>query len=163
MSGADVVEGLRVLGSVVGAIAMAVGLPALLLYAVKERRQNRAADEVAEATVPSAIAIKDTAADDARLLHAIAAFDAEAASLRRQRDEAYAEIERQRGEITYRDRLLEHRDELIAQLRERVEDLLARLSEATRELHTVRLQLTELADEVEHEKTARQDSEENAP
>lgn len=152
MTWQSVVDGLKVAGSTIGAVG-AVGLPSLLLYAVKERRKNRVSDEVAERTVSADVTIKDTAADDARLLHAIAAFDAERASLQRQRDEAYAEISRQRDEIAYRDRLLEHRDELIGQLRERVEDLLARLGEATRELHTVRMELAELADESVFEKT----------
>jgi seryl-tRNA synthetase len=148
-----VIEVVKVVAAAVGAVCMAVGLPALLLYAVKERRQNRAADEVAERTVDADVVVKDTAADDARLLHAIAAFDAERVSLQRQRDDAYAEIERQRSEIAYRDRLLEHRDELISELRQRAEDLLERLTEATREVHAVRVQLSELAAESQNEKT----------
>lgn len=147
------IEVLKILATIVGSVGMAVGLPALLLYVVKERRQNKAADEIAERTVDADVVVKDTAADDARLLHAIAAFDAERTSLQRQRDDAYSEIERQRSEITYRDRLLEHRDELIAELRRRAEDLLERLTEATREVHAVRVQLSELAAESQNEKT----------
>lgn len=157
------VDGLKVAASVIGSVGLAIGLPSLLLYSIKERRKNRASDEVAERTVSADVAMKDTAADDARLLHAIAAFDAERASLQRQRDEAYAEISRQRDEIGYRDRLLEHRDELIAQLRERVEDLLNRLGEATREVHAVRMQLAELADDTQHEKTWHETTEEPRP
>lgn len=153
----------QLLVPVITAIAGGLGLPGLLLFAIKEWRKNRAAAEVAERTVGADVAIKDTAADDARLLHAIAAFDAERASLHRQLEDRDREINRQRDEITYRDRLLEHRDELIAQLRERVEDLLSRLGEATRELHGVQLQLTQLADETAHEKTTRHDSEELTP
>lgn len=137
---------------VLGGVSMAVGLPAVLMFIVKERRKNRAASEIAERTVDADVVMKDTAADDARLLHAIAAFDAERASYRLQLEDRDREIDRQRTEIVYRDRLLEHRDEVIAQLRDRVEELLTRLGEATRELHTVRLQLAELAAEVEHEK-----------
>lgn len=147
------IEVVKVVATVVGSVCMALGLPTLLLYAIKERRQNKAVAEVAERTVNSEVIVKDTAADDARLLHALAAFDAERISLQRQRDDAYAEIDRQRSEITYRDRLLEHRDELIAELRQRAEDLLERLTEATREVHAVRVQLSELAAESQHEKT----------
>lgn len=141
--------GVQSLAGVLAVAAAAVGLPALVLFVVKERRKNSAASEVAERTVDADVVVKDTAADDARLLHAIAAFDAERASFERQLRDRDAEITRQRGEITYKDSLLEHQGEMLVRLRAQVEDLLARLAEATRELHGVRLELAQMTAEGE--------------
>jgi chromosome segregation ATPase len=139
-----VVDGLKVAGTVLGAIGMALGLPGLLLFAIKEKRKNTAASDVAERTVDAEVAVKDTAADDARLLHAIAAFDAERASLERQ-------LVSRDHELSFKDRLLEqkdqqltHQEQMLERLRAQVESLLDRLADAQRELFGVRQELVEM-------------------
>lgn len=105
---------------------------------LRDRRKDHAAAQVAEQTVPADVKLKDVGADQAELVYLAQAFDAERASLVRQRDDRDMEIARQRAELA-------HRDELIATLRIEAEDLRGKLAEATRQLASVMARLDELS------------------
>lgn len=121
------------------ALGAATAPGAGLWWYVRERRKSRAADEVAEQTVPAEIALRSITADDARLAYVDRAMEAERSSYRNAISERDREIDRQRAELA-------HRDELIATLRVEAENLRDRLAEATRQLSSVMARLDELAE-----------------
>lgn len=121
-------------------------IAALILWWVRDRRKDRAAAAVAEGTIAADVAVADIGAADARLLYAVKAFDAERASLQRQIDDCGRELDRKDALIARKDAELEHRDRVIAGLRDQVEELQSRLDDALRQLNSVRQQLVELAE-----------------
>jgi septal ring factor EnvC (AmiA/AmiB activator) len=110
-----------------------------LTWWLRDRKKDRAAASVAEQTVPADVAVRETGAAEARLVYVQREMDAERHFHQQQLADRDAEIERQRKELSYRDRL-------IRELRDKVADLETQLEAVTQQLTSVRNQLNELAD-----------------
>jgi uncharacterized protein HemX len=126
-------------GRTVSAILVALGLPGLLVYFVQDRRKNLAAAAVAERTVDSEVELKETGAEEARLVYVQREMDLERQFHREQLADRDKEIDRQRAELA-------RRDDRIASLLQQVAHLEGQLAEVTRQLTSVRNQLNELAE-----------------
>lgn len=111
-------------------------------WVVRDRRKDKALADIAEATVPAEVKLKDIGADQAHLVYVTQAFEAERSGLRAAITDRDAEIARQRAELQHRDQLIAHRDQIIAELRREIDDLQARLT-------AVRERLSELTDSEE--------------
>lgn len=120
----------------------------LLLWFLRDRRRQRAADEVAERTVDADVEVKEIGADDARLLHLTKVWDTQKAGYEdalRQRD---ALIAWQREQMEARDQLIAARDQIIGVLRQRLDEAESRLVDAARELTAARDQLARTTTEL---------------
>ncbi len=113
-------------------VAQAVGLPALILFYLRDRRTTRAQATVAEGTTQAQIDLSSITAREAHVGLIQKAFDVERGSLQRQIDDleerlqaALAERDRQRAELR------ELRGE-VDRLRELVGSLTDRLQAAAR-------------------------------
>lgn len=129
-------------GRTISAALVGLGVPGLLVYFVQDRKKSQAAGLIAERTIDAAVVVQDVGAQEARLVYAVKAFDAERESLHRQLADRDTEIDRQRTELTHRDEQLAHRDQVIAELRAEIEALQERLT-------AVRDRLSELTDSEE--------------
>lgn len=76
----------------------AVGLPALILFYVKDRRKNAAESSVEEATVQNKVDLSSVSAIEARIGMIEKAFDAERASMGRQITALVEQLNKQREE-----------------------------------------------------------------
>ncbi len=115
---------------------------------VKDRRQDRAAADIAERTVPAEIASREAAAADAGLVFRAREMDSERVFYRQGLGDREAEIERQRVELLRREEEidrqraeLDEQDQIIGDLRTQVNDLQKRLTDALTELRIVSEQL----------------------
>lgn len=133
-------------GRTISAVVVALGLPGLVVYFVKDRRKNLATTAVLERTVEPEVDLKETGAAEARLVYVQKEMDLERAFHQRQISDRDAEIERQRAE-------LERRDERIAHLLEQVGRLEQQMAAMAQEVTSVRAQLTQLRDHTPEEKT----------
>lgn len=130
-------------GRTVSAIIVALGVPGLVMYFVKDRRREMAATTVAERTIEPDVELKETGAAEARLVYVQREMDLERQFHQQQLSDREVVIGRQRSEIAYRDQVIEHRDQIIAELRGEIEELQRRLT-------AVRDRLTELTDSADH-------------
>ena len=125
------------MGDVVDAIlriAGALGLPALLLWALKERRKTRAEGAVAERTVGAVVQKTDAGALEAHVLAIERAFSVERASKDRRIAELEERLDEVRQDCAEQIADVERRkDALIGELRDQVATLTARLNALTGE------------------------------
>lgn len=110
----------------------ALGVPGVGVWYFKERRKSRAADEIAERTVPAEVRIKDADALTAHITAIERAFEVERESKDRQIAEQAAEIaELKQGRADDAERIAD----LNARLRE-LDDRVAYLTAVIRRLST---------------------------
>ena len=109
-------------------VPAAIGLPAIILYFLKERRKNKAESAVAERTVNSSVAKIDLTAIEAQLVTLRSALDMERDSkdrligdLKSQLDTARSTITELRAELTTVTGKLREVTEAFEQMQERLE------------------------------------------
>lgn len=118
-----------------GWVAAAITAAAsLILWFVSRRRTDRATGELAERTVDAEVELKDIAAEDARLLSAAKAWEKRAEGLLSAIADRDQVIEWQRGELERRDDMLARREQVIATLRQRLDEVEGQLAACRRDL-----------------------------
>ena len=101
----------------------ALGVPGLAIYYVRDKRQSRAAAEVAERTTNAKVDLENTTALDARMVSMARTYLDEQETLRRHMSDLRAELAEARAEITHLERESAAQKEQIVALRAEVSKL----------------------------------------
>jgi uncharacterized coiled-coil protein SlyX len=126
-------------------VAGALGLAALLLWFVRQRRQDRAEALVAERTVGANVTRADAGALEAHVVAVEHAFEVERASKDREIAALTRQVAEAEGRCTRRvedlEELVAQKDGIIGTLRTELATVTDRMAEVTRELNALRERL----------------------